>query len=390
MKTKLISYILLLILTVSAISCAEEKLAPAGALDCQTSAFPPNTHPKASEFQALIDKYGAEGIAGQSLMVDGPPGFWLGTSGKADIASDTDMQSCHKLIIASCTKTFTASIIFLLVEEGRLNLTDKLSDYLPNELLEDVANAKEAEIQDILSHRSGIPDFYTPEFELDRLNTFHNNFSQEDMLSYTRGRKAETTIGGEYSYSNTNYLLLGMLLEEVLGKPLAQIYEERLFTPLGLDNSDFVSEVPDDLVSGYFPYNGNALYEAERLYGDELGSADGGIVSTAYDIGRFMKMLAEGQVVNSQSLQKMTDWFDIPEEGDEDDETRFTKNGFGLEYYETPEGITYGHTGAVDGFYTLMFYFPEQQTTFIYQINGGTNFDAWLDAVDELRKALFS
>ncbi|MEL6193740.1 MAG: serine hydrolase [Bacteroidota bacterium] len=390
MKTKLISYILLLTLSVSAISCAEEELAPTGALVCQTSAFPTNTHPKANEFQAIIDKYGAEGIAGQSLMVDGPSGFWLGTAGKADIASDTDMQSCHKLIIASCTKTFTASIIFLLVEEGRLNLSDKLSDYLPAELLDDVANAKEAEIQFILSHRSGIPDFYTNEFELDRLNTFHNNFSQEDMLDYTRGRKAETTIGGEYSYSNTNYLLLGMLLEEVLGKPLAQIYEERLFIPLGLDDSDFVSEVPDDLASGYFPYNGNALYEAERLYGDELGSADGGIISTAYDMGRFMKMLAEGEVVNSQSLQKMTDWFDIPDEGDEDDETKFTRNGFGLEYYETPEGITYGHTGAVDGFYTLMFYFPEQQTTFIYQINGGTNFDAWLDAVDELRKVLFS
>ncbi|MEM7515231.1 MAG: serine hydrolase domain-containing protein, partial [Bacteroidota bacterium] len=156
------------------------------------------------------------------------------------------------------------------------------------------------------------------------------------------------------------------------------------------DDSDFVSEVPDDLVSGYFPYNGNALYEAERLYGDELGSADGGIISTAYDMGRFMKMLAEGEVVNSQSLQKMTDWFDIPVEGDDDDETKFTRNGFGLEYYETPEGITYGHTGAVDGFYTLMFYFPDQQTTFIYQINGGTDFDAWLDAVDELRKAIFS
>lgn len=370
-------------------SCSEEVLPPRDALTCQLSGIPANTHPKSDEFQAIIDKYGAEGIAGQSLMIENAEGLWLGTAGKADIGTDTDMQACHKMLIASCTKTFTASLIFLLVEEGRLSLSDKLSNYLSAEVLGEIANAKEAEIQHCLSHTSGIPDYYTPQFELDRISTFDNDFSQEDILTYTHGKKAETTLGGTYSYSNSNYVLLGLLMEELLQQPLAQIFEERLFTPLGLNDTRFISAVPADMVSGYFPYNGQTLYEAERLYGDEVGTADGGIISTAYDMGRFMTGLAEGEIVKQEGLQKMTAWFDIPTEGGEEDGGKLIANGFGLELYETKEGVAYGHTGAADGFYSIMLYFPEQQTTFVYQINGGTNFSAWLDAVDELREMIF-
>jgi len=131
----------------------------------------------------------------------------------------------------------------------------------------------------------------------------------------------------------------------------------------------------------YYPaFSDNNLIESENLYGDEMGSTDGGIVSTAADLGKFISSLGRREWVDSSSYAQMTDWFNL----DPMMEYGHVRNGLGLEYYETDRGIAFGHGGSADGFYSVMHYFPEQDATLVILINGAT-----IAGFDQYRETLF-
>jgi D-alanyl-D-alanine carboxypeptidase len=352
-------------------------------------------HPKNAIYQNIIDNYVDKGAVGISLMIRDEFGTWLGAGGYADIKSGIEMQKGNQFLIASISKTFTASAIYSYIDEGVISFDDPVNKWIDKSITDKIDNANESQIKHLLSHRSGIHDIYTTKMNMDMYNKADNNWSQEKLLEYVYGKKANFTVDKDYSYSNTNYLLLGMILEKASGKTLKEVYQDKIFTPLNLQSAYYGigdDKAPDGMVKGYEDLYGNGKYiEAQDFYMDEIGvGGDGGIAINAYELGIFLDELTKGNVISEKSLGNMKNWFDIKVyyEGAE-----HTRNGYGFEYYEKEYGDAYGHQGGISGFSSEMYYFPEQNVTlailFNFAVATQVNYDEYLNFTEELEKAIF-
>lgn len=369
-------YFLYSILTLTLLySCQKNELFPEERYECEFS-FPDSSsiHPKAALYQSILDKNRKLGIVGATLMIKDKDGVWVGASGQADIASQIAVQPCHRFLLASISKSFTAAAVFRYIDKGILSLDDHLSKWLDATVVNKLENAENATIRHLLSHTSGIADYYTLQYELDRINNTDNHWQQEDVLAYAYGKKATHPLGETYFYSNTNFLLLGIILEKAAGQSLPEVYQQEIFNPLNLSSGYFSQEkpIPADLVKGYVDIYGNGQYvESEFLYKDELNTADGGIAMNAYDVGLFFETLMQGPLLSDTSLQAMTAWFDLPPDWVDEDFGHF-QNGLGLEHNQTNGRRSVGHTGGIDGFLSIAQYFPAEDATFVLLVNSGS------------------
>ena len=343
-------------------------------------------HIKNDTYQSVIDSYIKKSIIGTSIYVKDNNVIWIGAGGKADILSNIDVDKGDQFMIASITKVFTATVLFSLVDNGILSIDDNISEWIPSSIANNIENANEATIADLLSHKSGIADYYTTKFEMARHNTEHNYWVQEDILKYVYGKEASFPVGQKYSYSNTNFLLLGMIIENATNMTLKDAYDEHLFLPLELENAYYDTgrdAASTSLISGYYNLYGNGFILSDFLYKDELSTGDGGIIINPQDLGRFFDELMQGNLLSQASLMKMQDWFDIGGN---------RKNGFGLEYFENEHGISYGHTGGADGFTSVAHYYPNEDITVIILLNYTPSddlFDTTLDFISDIKDVAF-
>lgn len=358
-------------------SCEKNQILPEDSYTCNipfgdSIAF----HPRANTYQSILESHRKNGLVGAVLLVKDDDGLWIGADGKADIASDVNMKNCNTFLIASISKVFTAAAVYRYIDHGDLSLEDPISQWLDPEVISKVNNADQAQIKHLLSHTSGIADFYTTQFELDRINRITNNFSKEEVLKYVYGVQQTNEVGETYYYSNTNFLLLAMILEQVSGLSFEQIYQLEVFDPLGLSSAYYSEEmpIPEGCVKGYVDiYDNNKFVESEFLYNDELGiGGDGGIAINAFDLAHFFESLWKGELITPTSLESMTNWFDLPEDWFWETYGQ-TENGFGLEKFNTSKGYAIGHSGGIDGFSTIALYFPEEDKTYILLTNTAGN-----------------
>ena len=361
-------------------SCKKEEIVHESYYSCnETPANLKDAHPNANRYQTILDQNQRDGLVGAVLLVKDQNGLWIGSSGKADIPSNIDVQPCNTFLIASISKVFTASAIYSYVDKGILSLDDPISQWIDNSITDKVSNADAAQIKHLLSHRSGIVDFYTSKFELDRYNNVHNKWSKEDVIKFIYNKKADFKVDETYGYSNTNYLLLSMILENASNLSLEEVYRQEIFDPLDLQTAYYneTNPIPDGTVRGYdeFTYASGHFHDSWNLYIDEVGiGGDGGIAINAYDLSVFLESLMKGQLISHNSLSEMTNWFDLPED-EQWEAFGQTENGFGLEKFNTPFGSAVGHTGGMDGFDSYGFYFPQEDMTYILLVNG-TNGDS--------------
>ncbi|MFK7971802.1 MAG: serine hydrolase domain-containing protein [Bacteroidia bacterium] len=381
---KKLLFIILASLAVTACK-VDPKEELAGYYDCELS-FPANaqSHPKSLELQAALEKQIERGFPGATMLVKSPEGLFMGAAGKADIGLDVDMEICHKHLVASISKVYTATVTYALVDQGLLDLDKTAADYLDQKWMSRLANADIATLKHLLGHRSGIPDYLeTAKFDLDMINDPYSDWDQEDQIAYAFDVDAYFAPDAEYYYSNTNFVLLGMVAEKVSGKPLGQLYREYIFSKLDLKNSYYDAEnpIPPGTVKGYIDLftNGNVI-DNESIYQNELHNGDGGIATNTQDMMLFFEGLRSGKLLSEASYAQMTDWFPLDDWGDQ------IKNGYGLEYYDTPLGEAYGHTGGIYGFISIMLYIPERDMTFIIYLNAmaGTLAGAASDIIDEM------
>jgi D-alanyl-D-alanine carboxypeptidase len=190
-------------------------------------------------------------------------------------------------------------------------------------------------------------------------------------MKFARPRKATNAPGEAYYYSNSNYTLLGMIIEKATGLSFPEAYRKYVFDPLDLQDTYYGMDpaIPEGTVKGYLDIYGNGqLMQSEHLYENELRTGDGGIATSAYELLVFIENLMKGNLVNDSSLAVMTDWFPVygPDYADYDQ----PQNGHGLEYFKTPAGDAIGHTGGIFGFSSVVHYFPKTDMTFILLING--------------------
>lgn len=358
-------------------SCEQNEVFNADFYDC-TPSFQDSSasHPKAAIYQSILEKHRANGLVGSVLLVKDRDGMWLGADGKADIASDVDVKSCNSFLIASISKVFTTAAVFRYIDEGLIALDDPINKWIDPSVTDRIKNGNEARIRHLLAHTSGIADFYTFQFELDRINRLENEWTKEEVLEYIYGVSPTHAVGETYYYSNTNFLLLAMIMEKASGLSFEQVYQQEVFGPLGLSSAVYSEEmpIPDGCVKGYVDVYGNGSYiESEFLYKDELGiGGDGGIAINAYDLAQFFEGLMKGNLISTASLDSMTNWFPIPEDWHWEAFGQ-TENGYGIEKFNTRFGEAVGHSGGIDGFTTLALYFPDEDMTYVLLSNSAGN-----------------
>jgi D-alanyl-D-alanine carboxypeptidase len=206
----------------------------------------------------------------------------VATAGAARPAAD------RRFRVGSVTKTFTAAIVLQLVEEGALRLDDTLADHLAGV----VPRGDEITIRQLLLHRSGLANFtdYRPWMERTSRSSTNRPI---DSLRFAASEPLIFEPGSQWSYSNTNYIALGLVVESVTGHSYVEELEERILEPLGLDDTELAAtrRVPDLDDDGENP---------------NLPWAAGSIVSNAHDLSRFYAALLSGRVLSEASLAEMT------------------------------------------------------------------------------------
>lgn len=325
------------------------------------------------EFQDLIEQKVTQGLPGISIMLKTSDGHvWNGAAGMADLVAGIPMETCHPMLIASVSKLFTATNVMSLSESGAINLDDLLSKHLKGKFMDEIKNAKKVTIRQLLDHTSGLFDYLDPlAYDLNSANSPYSSDSPEKKLEFAYRGKPNNEPGEKYYYSNTNYVLLGLMVESVSGKSLPENRAEVIFDPLGL-SSGFAGTpskpIPSGLPQGYFSLHGNnVLQNSEYWYHNDLATGDGDIAISMHDLGYFLEALFKGQLLAQPSIDEMITPNELPE-----DWKGFyhEKNGLGVEIYETPYGTAYGHLGAILGFMTVAWYFPEQDATLVFSVNG--------------------
>lgn len=323
------------------------------------------------KYQALLDAMTSKGVVGITMSIDDPTkGKWTGASGKADLHNNIDMQSCNISRVGSTVKTFTSTTVIILAEEGKLNLDDKISDYLSGEIIDNIENADIATIRQLLQHTSGIYNYIQNlQFQTASLNNLVKEWHAKDLLEYAYNKKAYFSPGSDVRYSNTGYILLGLLIEKIEGKPFHVVFQEKIFTPLGLSQTQFAAKdpVPDGIARGYIDlYSNLQVVESTYYSGWDYFTADGGLISNPYDLTIFMQALFNGEIISNSSLNEMLSW-QTPSEVD----ANFFPISFGLGIFkiETQYGDAYMHSGDAIGYYANMLYFPNSDIAIAYAVN---------------------
>ncbi|MCE7864140.1 MAG: class A beta-lactamase-related serine hydrolase [Bacteroidetes bacterium CHB5] len=329
------------------------------------------TNPNNAKYQTLLNDMTARGVVGVLMSVyHSQSGMWMGASGMADLHNRVAMKPCNISRVGSTVKMFTATTVLKLAEEGKLDLDDKISSYLSGDVIEKIENADQATIRQLLHHSSGIYNYIQSlKFQTASLNDLIKVWRPEDLLKYAYHQKAYFKPDEDVRYSNTGYIMLGMLIEKVEGKPFYNVFEEKLFTPLGLTMTRFAAEdpIPDGIVRGYIDmYSKLQVTESTYYSGWDYYTADGGLISNPYDLSVFLQALMNEEIINSNSLSEMLTW---KTEKNPDPEFFPIDYGLGIFKIETEDGVAYMHSGDAIGYYANMLYFPDDGTTIVYAVN---------------------
>ncbi|MET2983628.1 serine hydrolase domain-containing protein [Aureibaculum conchae] len=340
-----------------------------------------NTHPDATRFQNFIEEKVAQGLPGISMLIETPKGIWSGAAGVSDIPNNIKMKPCSLHKIGSITKTFTAALILKLYEQGKISLDDPISKYLNNGIVAKVANAETATIRQLLNHTSGITD-YLSQLDYTLLNYYDNPtkvWTPMEELEYIYNEPADFEVGTKVEYSNSNYLLLGIIAENAFDLSGEQLYQSLIYTPLNLNNTHLYQngDNPSNLVRGYFDESGKGSFIDTTPLRRFSNSMVGGMSSTVEDLNIFLKAAMTPNILfNQETIDDMLATSNVPFANDEfvfGEEYKVNKvSGIGLGWFklDTDYGIAYGHNGGYNGRRARMWYFPESGSSIVFMFNG--------------------
>lgn len=360
-----------------------------------------DTHPYNDLYQEILDVYVAKGIPGISIAIESPEhGWWVGCAGMARIEDEIEMKTCHLFYSASMVKPYTATMIMRLLEDGQITLDDPIRNYLPAEMVKQIANADEATIRQLLNHTSGIDGIYPLKMIWDTFNDPLLYSSIESLLEkYVYGDPAVGPVGEKYSYCNTGYALLGMIIEEASKMSLGDYFEQEIIEPLGLVNTYFKNtpEYPDDVqykTNSYMELAPGQIQNCTDFTNNIASIAMGGdgLFATPYEFARFYQELLRGNVLDSSTMRLMLhDEIRIPEEEE-------SYQCLGLEHDKSNVfGDIYWHGGGWFGTLSHTKYFPGSDVTISINTNGTgvtfrteETFERTLSLFDEIENVTFT
>ena len=307
---------------------------------------------RVASLQKDVDALVSAGIPGAILLArDGNHTVRL-TGGLGDIGHKTPMNARNHFKIASLTKTYTATLVLQLVGEGKLRLSDSVERWLPGL----VPNGGKVTLRHLLNHVSGIPDYESdPRYLKPYLSgnlSYYWSPRKLVQMAVSHPPLFPPGVTKHTSYSNTNYVLLGLVVEAVTHHSIGSELARRIFRPLHLDTSSYPTKpgLPSPYAHGYMVVGKPPVTDVTGL-SPSLSPASGAIVSTADDVLDFYRALLSGRLLPAHLLKAMMTTIsegphvDIPGQ----------RYGLGLELFPTSCGNALGHNGLIPGYMTFAY-----------------------------------
>ncbi|MCG8330178.1 MAG: beta-lactamase family protein [Chitinophagales bacterium] len=324
-------------------------------------------HAKFRRIQHIIDEATNKNLVGVSVYIKSPKlGEWVGVAGYSDVENGIKLKEEDVFGLASISKVYTATAVFSLIEEGKLNLDDKIAQYLPSEIIDHVKYADSVTVRHLLGHTSGFYN-YNQDPELNRLylegHLKLDTVSHLEILQqYFYGKEPTNKPGERFKYSSTNYLLLSMIMDTALGYShvdyIRSMLKEHNFT------QTWYKETPPQLIKHYGDLNQDGISEdltAQTIETTNWYSGDDGIYAPISEAGLFLENLVKGEILNESSLNEMMTWND-----------KKPDFGLGLSADKAfPYKFLVGHSGSGIGMRTDLYYVPHKDMTIAIFSNSG-------------------
>ena len=324
-----------------------------------------------TRIDALLTAYASEDrLNGAVLIAQGDEVLYSKGFGLAHMELEVANTPDTRFRIGSITKQYTAALILQLVEEGKVDLEGKLSDYVPDYPAE---HGKQVTIHQLLNHTSGIVS-YTGREEFWKKS--RDPFTTQEFLEAFTVEELEFEPGTKWNYNNSGYYILGVVIEEVTGMPYDQALRKRLMDPLGLENTgyDHFHKVIKNRATGYLEWG--IGYRRAGYIDTGLPYAAGMLYSTVGDMHKWTRALhAAKPFKNKETLEKML--------------TPYMQNyGYGIGINERTFGEetvqVISHAGGVHGFASNLVYFPEKELTVAGADNTSSNIGVPMNGVIQI------
>ena len=272
--------------------------------------------------------------------------------GYTDVEKGTKSNADSKFRIGSISKMFTSVLILKAAEENKISLNQTIDKYFPA-----IKNANKITITNLLSHRSGIHNLTSDETYL-TWNT--KSKTRQELVDIITKGGSDFEPDSKSSYSNSNFILLTVILEKMYNKPYAKLLEAKIIQPLGLKNTFFGGTI-DTKKNEANSYNFENKWNKETETDMSIPLGAGAVVSTPSDLIKFSEALFNGKLISAQSLEQM----------------KTLRDKYGLGLYTKPflEKTGFGHSGSIDGFKSFLTCFPNDKITVAITGNG-ENYDS--------------
>ncbi|MDX2762134.1 serine hydrolase domain-containing protein [Streptomyces europaeiscabiei] len=295
-----------------------------------------------------------DGVVGITVQAKDEHGVWKATSGVGDQKTGEPRSARDHFRVGSITKTFVSTVLLQLEAEGRLSLDDKVDTWLPGVVRGKGHDGRRMTLRQLLNHTSGIADYTSDkQFVKDVFlaeGFFENRYrtwSPRELVGIAMKHEPDFAPGADWSYSNTNYVLAGMVIEKATGNSYGHEIRARVIEPLGLRDT----KVPDTVPTLPGPHSRAYSKLAETTDGrtydvtkfnPSLAGAAGGMVSDADDLNRFISALLRGKLLPEKQLAEMKNV--VPVDGERGG------YGLGLITYKLSCGVRlWGHSGGIHG-----------------------------------------
>lgn len=325
------------------------------------------------DYQTLIDEAISEAVPGVILLVDSPERRFLGSAGLANVEQQIPMETYHVMPNGSAGKKLTALLTVMLDEEGLLNLDDTIDNWLSEEILAQIENSEQITLRQLLNHTSGIHNYLDADISDD---FFQALLADPDTiktdsyaLEFGLNQPAYFLPGEGYEYSNTGYLLAGLILDKLLGDHHSSAIRNRILIPFGMNSSFYngVEKSLGDIISGYVVNDDYGEFDSKPYY-ENIGVADAPLSANVEDLALLLKMIVgpdedispyvKEQLFGESHLVKI-------------DES--TSYGLGLFIETVNNKVVYHHNGLEPGYSTTNIYLPDNQTSITIFFNCGAS-----------------
>ena len=281
-------------------------------------------------------------------------GEWVHASGTADAATGRPVTISDKMRIASITKTFTATVVLQLIEEGKLTLDTTLDKFAPYAPLADKITVRQ-----LLNHTSGLFTYSAGTFTNTLLKDPKTVWTPRQLVELGISQPATNAPGERHSYSNTNYILLGMIIEQLTGEKVEDQVKKRILSPLGMNASSFPSTgattMQPPFSHGYWPSDGRDITDIDP----SSHWTSGAIISNVFDLRVWGEALGRGRLLSAKMQRERLHWAPNPHD-------RNKYYGLGIMRF----GEFLGHDGAMPGYESLVYYLPSRKATIVVLMNG--------------------